>query len=316
MWARGAARKADIRRIQIPYLSDWLADALDRVGQTEAAGHARQQARWHWECHHHPVMDNPDKPSVDERARRGDLAGALERAERAEQELPGNPFWLSGYGHSLSNVLAQMGRFVAAIAPARKAVEIEPENPFLHEQLGLVLIGSGGSKRANRMILRAIEIDPEIGRLHRTLGESLLPQDRSAEAVAAFREAVRLDPDDPQLVRRLGAVLMSLGDYPAAEAAFRQALALRSEAGPHIDLYECYNRQQRPAAALAEARAAVALEPTNPHWHHRVALSLLHAGRLDEAEAAARTAVANGSGMSAFQDLLLKSCNARGAPRR
>jgi Flp pilus assembly protein TadD len=303
-WARGAVRKAAIRRIQLRYLSDWLADALDRVGDTEAAERERQRAQWHWECHQSPVVDNPGKPAVMARAQRGDFGGLLAVAQQAVEELPGNPYWLSGYGGSLSYVLAQMGRWQEAIPPARQALEIEPEDPFLHEHLGFVLSGAGALQEGEQAIRQAIAIDAEIGRFHASLGNALTRQGRRAEAVEAFREAARLEPDDPYMVRRLGSALVALGDYAAAEATFRQALALRSEAGPHIDLYDCFVRQGRQDEALAEAQAAVALEPTNPNWHYRVALTMMHVGRLAEAEVAARAAVANGSGMNVFQDLL------------
>jgi Flp pilus assembly protein TadD len=311
-WARGAVRKAAIRRIQLRYLSDWLADALDRVGQTEAAQRERQRAQWHWECNHAPVVDNPGKPEVMARAQRGDFGGLLAVARQATQELPGNPYWLAGYGGSLSNVLAQLGRWEEAILPARQALEIEPEDPFLYEHLGFVLSGTGALQEGEQAIRQAIAIDGEIGRFHSALGTSLTRQGRSAEAVEAFREAARLEPDDPYMVRRLGSSLVALGDFASAEATFRQALAMRSEAGPHIDLYDCFIRQGRQDEALAEAQAAVTLEPTNPNWHYRVALTMMHTERLAEAEVAARAAVANGSGMSVFQDLLAQILQRQG----
>ena len=311
-WARGAVRKANIRRLQQRYLFDWLADALERVGQTEAAARERQRAQWHWEYHFSPVVDNPEKPHVIARLQRGDLTGVLGVAQRAVQAMPGNPYWFAGYGGSLSNILAQMGRWQEAIPPARRALEIAPEDPFLYEHLGFVLTGAGVPQEGEQAIRQAIAMDAEVGRFHTALGACLLRQKRGAEAVEAFRAAVRLEPDDPHLLRRLGGALVALGEYDAAEAAYRQALLLRSEAGPHIDLYECFIRQRRFRDALAEAQAAVALEPNNPHWHHRVALSSMHEGLLAEAEAASRAAIAREPGASVFQDLLAQILQRQG----
>jgi tetratricopeptide (TPR) repeat protein len=317
--AGSAARKADIRRIQLYDLRESLADALDRVGQTDAAAHERRRARWDWECHHTPVTDNPDNAQVEGRAQRGDFSGVLGVAQRAVEEMPGNPYWLAGYGGSLSNILAQMGRWQEAIPPAQQALEIVPEDPFLHEHFGFVLTGAGALQEGEQAIRQAIAIDAEVGRFHTALGDCLMRQGRDAAAVEAFREAVRLEPDDTRPLRRLGAALTASDDYAAAEAAFRQALDLRSEAGVHIDLYNCFMRQRRMAEAIAEAQAAVALEPANPHWHYRVALSLLHAERLVEAEAAARTAedaaraaIGNGPGLGVFCDLLAQILQRQG----
>jgi Flp pilus assembly protein TadD len=303
-WARAAVRKANIRHLQQRYLFDWLADALDRVGQTEAAARERQRAQWHWECHHHPVVDNPERPLVQKRGRRGDQGGYLEVAQRAVQELPGNPYWLSGYGGSVSTVLLRMGRAQEAIAPARKALEIEPEDPFLYESLATILLFAGDPQEAERVIRQAIAFDNDIGSFHSVLGESLMRQRRPREAIDTYREAVRLEPDDPHLVRKLGMSLLRAGDLTAAEVTFRQAIPMRSEAGPHIELSDALARQGRLPEAIAAVEAAVALEPTNPHWHNRLAHVLLQTGRLAEAEAAARAAIAHDSGRSAFQDTL------------
>ena len=311
-WAYGAVRKDSIRRQHQKYLFDWLADALDRVGEAEAAAAARRRGQWHGECTTHPVIDNPEKRHQEDRERRGDLSGVLERARRAVQELPGNPFWLSGYGHSLSFILAQLGRWEEAIAPARRALEIEPEDPFLHEHLGFVLTRAGIVEEGEQEMRRAIAIDGEVGRFHAALGDCLLRQQRGGEAVEALREAVRLEPDDPFLVRRLGSALVTLRDYAAAEAAYRQALALRSEAGPHIELADCFGLQGRHDDALAEAREAVKLEPTNPHWHFRVAQWLLRIGRLEEAEIAVREAISRGPEIGGFQDLLAQILQRQG----
>ncbi len=312
-WARGSVRQANIRRLALDYLWHWLADALDRAGQTEAAARERQRAQWIWETHHAPVTDNADRPQVLARAMRGDLGGVLDVARRAVVEHPDNPYWLNGYGGSLSNVLAQMGRWEEAIPPAQQAVEMVPEDPFLHEHLGFVLTGAGALLQGEQAVRQAIAIDDTIARFYSALGGALTRQGRSAEAVEALREAVRLEPGDPLLLRRLGTTLVATGDYAAAEAAFRQALAMRSEAGPHIDLYDCFVRQGREEDAIVEAKAAAALEPTNPHWHYRVALSLMHVGRLAEAEPAARAAVEHGSEVSSvFQNLLAQILQLQG----
>jgi Flp pilus assembly protein TadD len=311
-WARGAVRKSNIHRHQQQYLFNWLADALDRAGRTDEAVQARRRGQWHWECTLHPVMDNSDKLAIEERARRRDFTGVLERAQRAVRELPGNPFWYSGYGGSLSYILAQMGRFEEAIAPARKAVEIEPEDAFLQEQLGFMLTHAGKLDEGEQVIRQAIAIDPELARFHGALGDNLMRQRRVPEATAAFREATRIEPDDANLIRRLGTALLQAGDYAGAEAAFRQALTLREEAGPYIELSDALGRQGRLAESLEQVRAAIALEPSNPHWHNRMSHVLSQSDRLAEAEAAARAAVQYGPDNVAFYDTLVITLQRQG----
>ena len=139
------------------HLCDWLADALDRVGRPRLRPRA-PAGQWHWECITPPVMDNPEKPQMVARVRRGDLTGVLERGP-ARGGTPGNPYWLAGYGGSLSYILAQTGRWEEAIPPARQALEIVPDDPFLHEHLGFVLTGAGTLDEGEQAIRQAIAID-------------------------------------------------------------------------------------------------------------------------------------------------------------
>ena len=176
-----------------------------------------------------------------------------------------------------------MGRFEEAIAPARKALEIEPEDPFLHEHLGFVLTRAGQAEEGEQQ-------DPPGDRdrcrdrpiPHDALGDSLMRQRHSAEAVAAFREAARLEPDDPHLIRRLGSALLQAVTMLAAEAAFRQALTLREEAGPHIEVGRCADAA-RPhgGIALGEAKQRSRCSRATRTGTIRIAHVLLQLGSAD-----------------------------------
>ena len=311
-WARQAVRKAAIRGIELQYLHDWLAESLERVGDTDAAARERRRGRWHWECHHSPVVDNPDKPAVHERARRGDMGGLLAIAQQAAVEFPDNPYWRGGYGGSLSTALLRMGRAQDAVAPAREAVALDPEDPFLHEHLGSMLTYAGLLAQAEASIREAIAIDPAVGRFHATLGECLMKQGRHGDAIAALREATRLEPEDPHLLRQLARALLRADAAAAAEPVLRAALALREEAGTLIELKDCLIAQGRDADALSAAQTATELEPANPHWQNHLAHAWLRVGQPSEAEAAARAAMALDPDQPAFVDTLAIALDRQG----
>jgi Flp pilus assembly protein TadD len=168
-------------------------------------------------------MDNPDKLAIKGRARRRDSTWALERAQRAVRELPGNPFRYSGDGGSLSYILAQIGRFEEAITPARKAVEFEPGNPFLQEQLGFMLTNAGKLDKGEQAICQAIVIDPEIARFNGALGDNLMGQRRVLATIAAFRDVARFEPDDPRVIRRLACATVGAERVADAEPLLQSA---------------------------------------------------------------------------------------------
>ena len=282
-WARGAVRKSNMHRQRQQYRFNWLADALDRGGRTDEAALARWRGPWHWEFTFHPVMDSPDKLAIKGRERRLDFTCALERAQRAVRELPGKPFWYSGYGGSLSYILAQMGRFEEAVAPARKAVEFEPGDPFLREQLGIMLINAGKLNKGEQTICQAIVIDPEIARFHGALGDNLMRQRRVLDTIAAFRDVVRIEPDDPRVMRRLARATMGAECMADAEPLLQSA----TEALPDlVDIHDLLSTvleiQGRRAEAAAAARRAVELQLDDLGRRHRIERFLMEARDLVE----------------------------------
>jgi tetratricopeptide (TPR) repeat protein len=88
-------------------------------------------------------------------------------------------------------------------------------------------------------------------------------------------------------------------DDANAEKSYREAVSL----DPHLvnsrlGLAKIYQRQQKYAAALAEADAAVKVDPARPDAHYVRGQALLHMGRKEEAkkelDAAAKASSDNG----------------------
>lgn len=282
-WARGAVRKSNIHRHRQQYRFNWLADALDRGGRTDEAALARRRGPRHWEVTFRPVMDNPDKLAIKGRARRRDSTWTLERAQRAVRELPGNPLRYSGDGGSLSYILAQIGRFEEAITPARKAVEFEPGNPFLQEQLGFMLTNAGKLDKGEQAICQAIVIDPEIARFNGALGDNLMRQRRVLDTISAFRDAARFEPDDPRVIRRLACATVGAERVADAEPLLPSATeALPDMVDVHDLLSAVPEIQGRRAEAAAAARRAAELQLDDLGRRHRIARVLMEARDLEE----------------------------------
>jgi tetratricopeptide (TPR) repeat protein len=307
-WARMAVRKADARRMQLPYLHDWYADALERAGETEAAVAARRRAKWQWDATTSPIVDTAERRHLERQAwSGGDLDAPIANAERVVRELPGNPFVLAGHDHSLSNLLMKAGRLDEALQYAREAVAIEPDDAYSHQHLGDVLLRTHALPEAEHEFRRAIELEPAASPFHRNLSACLVQQNRIDEAIAAAREAVRIEPDAPHLHRLLGMLLAQQGDLPNAEAAFRCAIELGTDAGHYIDLSNVLQRQGRLDEAMEAVRTAIEKDPESSHWPGHLGHLLLEAGRQQEAEAPVRQAVAlakNDREQAAFRDLL------------
>ncbi len=101
-------------------------------------------------------------------------------------------------------------RFDAAAATLREAERVEPDNPVVAANLGLVLADADRSGDAIEPLSRALTLDPDLHQARFALALALARVGRRAEAAASAEELLRrLPPDAPQrseverLIRRV-----------------------------------------------------------------------------------------------------------------
>ncbi|HNU08677.1 MAG TPA: tetratricopeptide repeat protein [Pyrinomonadaceae bacterium] len=138
----------------------------------------------------------------------------------------------SGPYIALSYVLSQpiiggdlSNRYAEAEQMARKAIEIDAENPFAYDQLGVALELRGIiSEETQQAYLKAIAIEPEfalayahLGRLYRRLG-------KINESSESYRRAIQFSTDVPTMIL-VADVMQSQQRYLESEQLLRRALA-------------------------------------------------------------------------------------------
>ena len=187
------------------------------------------------------------------------LAAALALAALALADRP----WIALPGPARDHLFRSLaarekGRHALALADARTAVALEPENATAWFQRGLV--------------------EQDLG-LHR-------------DALASYRQAVRRDPADPRIHNNAGAVLEALGRHGDAAAAYGAALGLDPDYGPalvNLALLEIRARRWQPAADHLRRAAAAGYGSTSAE----VARSVVERAAGREAEARRRLAAAH-----------------------
>ncbi len=135
------------------------------------------------------------------------LLMAQQVASRYEDFLRKNPSHV--YGWILcGKFLRSVGADGRALAAFRKADELEPDIPVVHQQMGVILADQGEYRVALPLLLRAVELAPEqpvyredLGRFLQMYGKRLeadgvLEEGRAAVlAEEAFQEALLLKRD-------------------------------------------------------------------------------------------------------------------------
>lgn len=177
----------------------------------------------------------------------------------------------------------------ATIEAYARRVDVNPNNPEAHRQIGEVyfLQGHDGEALAEHSV--AVLLAPDNGRAHAGRGQALLRLQRYAEATAAFRRAVasgddRLEtryglgqaltrdghPDEGRIEidasQALRAKALAQGQLEFELAAVRRAAAAEQAAGRHDD-------------AVAYFERALALEPASGRARQDLGAALLAAGR-------------------------------------
>lgn len=153
--------------------------------------------------------------------------------------------------------------FEQAVASARRALSIEPENPANHTAFATVVLVTA-PQEALAAIHRALELDPadpQAYRLRASVFTEVLP-DREL-AVEALHELLRLAPDDAGAIHQLGRFAVEDGDLETAATRLRQAGGL-NPAGADVvrrDLDWVLAEQQRRSDAPPVEQLPEPLQP-------------------------------------------------------
>jgi tetratricopeptide (TPR) repeat protein/serine/threonine protein kinase len=237
-------------------------------------------------------------------------AGAPEKAvvllRRAQVRRAGD-FWVNmALGLALQE-LSPPDR-AGAIRYLTAAVAVRPDLAGAHLNLANALRRLEPAQ-AEGHYRRALELGPDFAIAHVNFGLALHLSGRWDEGLAEVRRGLKLSPEDPGIHANLAEVLRGMGRFEEAEAAARQAIRLdRNYLGGYLNLALALTDQAKPAAALAELRRAIPLARKLPqdraHLHATRAYALHKQGKLREAVAELRTAVAHDPGYAQAHALL------------
>jgi Flp pilus assembly protein TadD len=125
-----------------------------------------------------------------------------------------------------ANRLYERGDFGGALTACNRVIELAPDVPEAHCNLGVVLARLGRHEEALTAYDRALDLRPECQGAHYNQGVAFGRLGRHEEAVNAFDRALRLDSHFRQAHHNRGVALLALGRLGEAQAAVEQALKL------------------------------------------------------------------------------------------
>lgn len=113
-----------------------------------------------------------------------------------------------------SGVIAyQSGDLENGIQLIEQAIQIQPEIPDFHNNLGLALQAIGSNQRAEQCFVQAIELNPNYAEAHSNMGLLLEATGRPLDAIPYFEKAIALRPDFFQAHWNLSLSLLVTGNF-------------------------------------------------------------------------------------------------------
>ena len=128
---------------------------------------------------------------------------------------------------NLGKALLRLGRIDQAREMYDTALQIKPDLPIAHYNLGNIALRSGGREVEAIVHYRnALRADPKYAAAHVNWGIVLLRQGKTDEAIDHFRSALTLSPTLIQAHVNLGIALKARGDFDEARASLQAAAVL------------------------------------------------------------------------------------------
>src|SRR6185437_537908 len=116
------------------------------------------------------------------------------------------------------------GRTQEAIEYLRRAIDIRPDSPQLHYNLGKAYRDAKDLEHAAESFKRALDLRPDIGPAWNNLGNTYKDLGRLDEAIDAYQHSLEVRPSHPQTLHNLGLAYRGLLRLDDAMRCFDTAL--------------------------------------------------------------------------------------------
>lgn len=244
-------------------------------------------------------------------------SGALDQAEEIYQRLLTNDErqWEARY--YLGTLQLQRGQLDLSVSSFLKVVQLQPELPDVHNNLGVAYHAIGKWQEAGQSFEQALRLNPHYERAYYNLGTLLESRGLFADAVKCYRKSHELSRN-PETYEKLADVLKLTQDWDESAAIYRElleqapgdfnlsmklayVLVLQREYPEAIELYAAmlerhpghyqilvslsyvYECTGNIAAAIETAEQSIAAAPDQPEGYNNLGNALRLAHRLDEA---------------------------------
>lgn len=205
---------------------------------------------------------------------------AVAAARRALELDPKNPF--SNY--SMGSIFSELGAHLEAITAFSKVLESDPKLNDARYRRAISLDSFGQRPEAIKDMRFLVTAEPNDFRYNFLLGRLLADSDKFNEAVVFLKRAVELRPADFEARSALGIALGSAADYEKSVAVLEEANQMRPGNSVILMVLNATRARQQAVPRVAEAIEQSKARPDDLGLKIFVIRLLAYSGRIDEAE--------------------------------
>ncbi|MGD9198652.1 MAG: tetratricopeptide repeat protein [Desulfobacterales bacterium] len=166
----------------------------------------------------------------------------------------------------------------------REILDVTPMNADALHLLGVISNQKQENKAAIDLITLAIQIFPDQPIYHNNLGNAYRDSGRCDEAIACYQRALQIKPDLVETYINMGIAYHQLADFDRAVSAYQQAIMLKPEsAEAYYNLGNTFKEQGLFDDSIACYRRVVSINPMFLEAYYNLANSLKQQSRFDEA---------------------------------
>ncbi len=181
-------------------------------------------------------------------------------------------------------LLNKQGNLDEPIQHFERALQLKPDYPEAHVNLGVAQAKQGKLKEATQHFERALQLEPDYPETHVDLGVVQAAQGRLDEAIQHYERALQLDPDYTEAHNNLGIALADRGKLDEAVQQYERVLQLKPDyAEAHNNLGIALADQGKSNEAIQHFERALQLKPDYVEAHYNLGIALADQGELDEA---------------------------------
>jgi tetratricopeptide (TPR) repeat protein len=206
-------------------------------------------------------------------------------------ELPRDLPWQANDLVALSSWQTSRKDYAAALKSLERAGALDPQQSNIPFQRGIINLRMSQPDQAVADFRQAVDLNPDSPANHLNLGIAYYQGGNLQEAEPAFRKAVELDPDKTMARLLLAQVQAATGDLAEAEKEYRQVLDREPvNAKAMRGLGFCRIRRADYGAAVTSYGDATRIEPDNADGWSGLGSAYLGLNNLEASEAAFKKA--------------------------